>query len=456
MSNISRLTPLARAIIALVIVGGLFMVIKNFVSWDKSDSGTAHTTGKRSTAPVLLSLSGSSTLGSNMIPQIAKQFMSLELNAQNVSIQRVNESEINVVGTLNGDEKRIAITTQSSGQGVEDVRNLKSDLAMLSGGEDNVPASMRLDNIALDGIAILVNKANRVKELKKSQIRDIFLGKITNWSQLGGQDGRINAYTRSTKSGTYEAFKQLILDQSLNLPVGVTVFDESKQVIAAIESDPNGIGFSSFSSIGATNALGLSDEGTMSLYPSVFTIQTEDYLLTRRLHLAHLASNSNTMAQRFIDFCKADDKGQKSVADAGFVNMNLHNTNDTQATLANAPPQYIAATTGATRLPTTLHFQSGSSLPDGKATDDIKRVIGILAEPANRAKQVLLIGFTDNVGNPTQNITLSSQRAQSIQTEFSKFGIKTETLGFGQALPIATNTAALGQNKNRRVEVWCK
>jgi hypothetical protein len=70
------------------------------------------------------------------------------------------------------------------------------------------------------------------------------------------------------------------------------------------------------------------------------------------------------------EFCKADAKGQKIVADAGFVNMNLHNA-DTHATIANAPPQYLAVTNGAERLPTTLHFQSGSKNPDVRATDDI-------------------------------------------------------------------------------------
>ena len=113
-------------------------------------------------------------------------------------------------------------------------------------------------------------------------------------------------------------------------------------------------------------------------------------------------------------------------------------------------------TNAAKRLPTTLHFQSGSKTPDVRATDDIKRIVNLLSEPSSRNKQVELIGFMDNVGNPTQNLTLSTERAQAIQTEFAKFGIKTEVFGFGQALPIAANTGAIGQNKNRRVEVWIK
>lgn len=456
MSETSRLTPLSRAFITLAIVGGIFFLIKSFILPKKDGTDSSVVTGKKSTAPIILNLSGSSTLGANMIPQIAKQFMTTELNAKNVSIQKVSDNETNVVGSIDGTEKRINIITPGSIQGIIDMQNQNTDLAMLSGSTDDLATDVQLSNIALDGIAVVVNRANTLKELTKSQIRDIFTGKITNWSQVGGQSGLINCYARSAQSGTFEAFKQLVLEQTTaTLPTGITTFEDSKKLIAAVEGDPNGIGFSSFSAIGATNALGLSDAGTMVQYPSVFSIETEDYLLTRRLYLAALRTNNNSLTNRFIEFCKADDKGQKTVAETGFVNMNLHNA-DTHATIANAPPQYLAATNGAKRLPTTLHFQSGSKTPDVRATDDIKRIVSILSEPQSRQKHVELIGFTDNVGNPTQNLTLSSQRAQSIQTEFAKFGIKTEVFGFGQALPIATNTTSVGQNKNRRVEVWIK
>jgi phosphate transport system substrate-binding protein len=456
MSSYNQLTPFSRGLITLAIVGGLFYAVKTFISPKKEGLENGSFSGKKSDAAVLLKLSGSSTLGANMMPQMAKQFM-LDLNAKNVSIQKINANETDVIGTLDDVEKQIIITTEGSGKGVEDLKTQKADIAMVSGGADNLSADVRLSAVALDGIAVVVNRANRVKELTKSQIRDIFTGKITNWSEVGGATGQINTYARQLQSGTFEAFKQLVLEQSVaSLSSGVNLFEDSKQLIAAVEKDPFAIGFSSFSSIGATNALGLSDAGTTVQYPSVFTIQTEDYLLTRRLYLAYLPTENNAVLNQFIDFCNADNKGQKVVSETGFVNMNLHNENVAQAVANNAPPQYIVATNGAKRLPTTLHFQSGSSLPDVRATDDMKRIMAILSEPQNRQKQVILIGFTDNVGNPTQNLTLSTQRAQTIQTEFAKFGLRTEVFGFGQALPIANNQTALNQNKNRRVEVWMK
>ena len=222
-----------------------------------------------------------------------------------------------------------------------------------------------------------------------------------------------------------------------------------------IATDPNAIGLMSSTEARETKILALSDDGTEALYPSVFTIKTEEYLFTRRLYLASFANNSNPYIRQFIDFCLADEHGQKIVAQTGFVNLNLHNTS-TRTVSQNAPPQYLAATSGSKRSPTTLHFQSGSSTPDERATDDIKRIINVLAESENQQKKVIVIGFTDNTGSMSQNQGLSMSRAQHIQTEFQKYGIKSEVYGFGQALPIATNKSILGQNKNRRVEVWLK
>ena len=456
MSNHSQLTPFSRGLLALAIVGGLFYGAKTFFSFKKEGVESSHSTGKKSDAAVLLTLSGSSTLGANMMPQIAKQFMS-ELEAKDVSIQKINDNETAVLGTIDGVDKQIIVATEGSGKGIEELKNRTVDVAMISGGEDNVSTDFTLSAVALDGIAIVVNKVNRVKELTKSQVKDIFLGKITDWAQVGGQAGQINIYARQMQSGTSEAFKQLVLEQSVTALSGsVNIFEDSKQLISAVEKDPFGIGFSSFSNIGATNALGLSDLGTTVQYPSVFTIETEDYLLTRRLYLAHLPTNNNPVLSRFIEFCKADKKGQKVVAETGFVNLDLHTENTQQTAIANAPPQYLTATSGAKRLPTTLHFKSGSTAPDVRATDDIKRIIAVLSEPQNRQKQVILIGFTDNVGNPAQNLTLSTQRAQNIQNEFAKFGLRTQVFGFGQALPIVNNDTPANQNKNRRVEAWIK
>jgi phosphate transport system substrate-binding protein len=460
MTKISRLTPFSRVLLSVGIVASVLFLLKTLLQSPKTGEAATDSTTliAPSGAEAILRLSGSSTLGAKMMPQLAADFMRNELKATAVNIQKVSETEAEIVAEMpNGKQQMITISTSGSAQGITDLENKKADIALFSGITDALNPALNISVIALDGIAIIVHNSNKIKELSKAQVADIFSGKTTDWAQVGGSAGKINCFARDAQSGTSEAFKQLIFENiGMALPTSIAALQDSKALVAAVENDPNAIGFTSFSAIGNAQALGLSDAGTTVRYPSVFTIQTEDYLLTRRLFMITESSstgNNAEMATRFLAYCNTDEKGQKIVASTGFVNMDLHNA-AVQTVVVDAPPAYLAATSGAKRLPTTLHFQSGTAKPDVRATADLKRIMQILSTAENRQKQILLIGFTDNVGNPTQNIALSTQRATNIQTEFAKFGVQTQTFGFGQALPIANNTSAAGQNKNRRVEVW--
>jgi len=70
--------------------------------------------------------------------------------------------------------------------------------------------------VAMDGIAIVVHPSNPVKDLTVAQVRDIYMGKITNWKQLGGPNKDIIVVTRDTNSGTYETFHKLIMTHKVN------------------------------------------------------------------------------------------------------------------------------------------------------------------------------------------------------------------------------------------------
>ena len=67
--------------------------------------------------------------------------------------------------------------------------------------------------IALDGLAIVVNKDNPVQALTLDQIAEIFSGQITNWERVGGPSAPISLYARDAKSGTFDTFKNLVLEK---------------------------------------------------------------------------------------------------------------------------------------------------------------------------------------------------------------------------------------------------
>ena len=464
MAGPSRLTPFSRLLIAVGIAGGIFYAAKKFLPQMKSKNSTATVaavpetpkTEKANKATAILTFSGSGTLGAGLIPKMAQQFMTNELSGQNVQIQKISENITEVVGTIGGNAQKIVVNAAGSAQGMSDVLGKKADVAMLSSTLDGVSAAMNATVVALDGIAVVVNSANPVKELKKQQIKDIFTGKITDWSQVGGTKGAIKCQSRDNKSGTFDAFNAMVLDKTA-MAASVRLHDSAGALVKAVASDPLAIGFTSFSELGGTRALGIGENGASVKYPSVFTVETEDYALTRRLYLLIPKTGASAVAQQFVSYAQMDTKGQKIVAESGFVNMDLHNAvQQNVVKTSDTPPQYVAATTGASRLPTTLHFQTASAIPDERAMADLERLKKLVAEPQNRAKRLILIGFTDNQGDPKANLALSVQRAQSIQSEFAKAGITATSTGFGPALPIADNAVPAGKDKNRRVEVWMK
>ncbi|MCB0745108.1 MAG: phosphate ABC transporter substrate-binding protein, partial [Ignavibacteriae bacterium] len=102
--------------------------------------------------------------------------------------------------------------------------------------------------VALDGIAVIVSPENKLTELTLDQIRDLFIGKITNWKELGGADLPVVLYGRENSSGTYEFFKEHVLgkDQRGN----TRDFANSTQVLQgtaalgeAIARDVKGVGY---------------------------------------------------------------------------------------------------------------------------------------------------------------------------------------------------------------------
>jgi phosphate transport system substrate-binding protein len=66
--------------------------------------------------------------------------------------------------------------------------------------------------VAMDGIAVAVHPANPVDNLTLEQVRKVYMGEITNWSELGGPNRKIVVISRDTNSGTYETFSELVMD----------------------------------------------------------------------------------------------------------------------------------------------------------------------------------------------------------------------------------------------------
>ena len=168
--------------------------------------------------------------------------------------------------------------------------------------------------IALDGIAVIVHPANSVKALTKAQIKDIYTGRINNWSEVGGKDAKIVVVNRDTSSGTYEAFEILALNKEKVRPDALTT--ASNQAVAQIVAQtPGGIGYVGHGYLTPRVKAVTVDKIDCTKQ----TIQSEKYPLSRYLYV-YTNGKPTGNVQKFINFILSKE-GQKLVEEEGFVDV---------------------------------------------------------------------------------------------------------------------------------------
>jgi phosphate transport system substrate-binding protein len=150
--------------------------------------------------------------------------------------------------------------------------------------------------IAVDGIAIIVNPQNTVKNLTLSQTRDIFTGNITNWGQVGGSNTKINVVNREEGSGTRDGIQKIALNGG-NFGSGGITQSSTGAVRSYVAGDPNAIGYISFAEIdNSVKALSID-----SVAPTYDTIANGAYPIQRDL-LFITNGNPSGNVKAFIDF----------------------------------------------------------------------------------------------------------------------------------------------------------
>ena len=410
---------------------------------------------------------GSNTIGAKLMPALVKGFLQ-RLGAQDLKEERPKPEETLVSFQLPGSTTREAVAIRAHGSSTS-FQALGNDTAQLGMSSRPVKADEveRLAGmgdmlsracehvVGLDGLAVIVNQSNPVTALTVVQVARIFSGEITDWSEVGGSPGPISLYARDDKSGTFDSFSSMVLG-GRKLRPDAKRFEDSNALSDDVAADPRGIGFIGLPYVRNSKALALSDEGTLPMLPSPFTVATEDYVLSRRLFLYSPAVPSHAWTLSFIEFALSDE-GQEIVERVGFIPQTIEIEQIYARDDMPSKFQEFLASSSSQRLSLTFRFRSSEDMLDAKAVRDLDRVVRFLARPENRRKRIYLLGFSDSSGGRSINMRLSEGRAKSIAREFAARGITPENvIGMGSEMPVASNESVDGQNKNRRVEVWVR
>lgn len=307
--------------------------------------------------------------------------------------------------------------------------------------------------IGLDGITILVNRANPVSALSVAQLRSIFAGSISNWSAVHGASGPMHVYAPSADSGTVDAFYLLVMDKA-RFGRSVNRSDTFADVASAVAGDKQGIGFVVLPYADRAKALKISS-GVMAMAPNQLTVGRETYPLSRRLYLYTPVHPANPATREFVKFAQSDP-GQLLVDRAGFVGTTSQPPSPPPVSIPpGAPKVYVQIARGSRQSGFVFYFKTGSDALDNKAYDDIARLVAAMSSREHRDQQIILAGFADSTGTHAANKALSERRAHSVEHELLSRGVKVQkALGFGDAMPIRDNSTEQGREKNRRVEIF--
>ena len=175
--------------------------------------------------------------------------------------------------------------------------------------------------IAYDALAVVVNPSNKVSQLKREQLEEIFTGKVTNWKEVGGDDQKIILYSRESSSGTFEFFKEHVMNKK-NFAESALLMPATGAIIQSVSQTAGAIGYVGLAYVDkSVKAIQVSyDGGKTFIAPTVETAKNKTYPITRPLFYYYPTSVEKTVSP-FIQFILSAE-GQKIVLDEGYVPLN--------------------------------------------------------------------------------------------------------------------------------------
>ena len=227
-----------------------------------------------------------------------------------------------VIGTLGEAFKEkegidVTYNPTGSGSGIQAVSEGRCDIGLSSRAlKDDEKATLTETTVALDGIAMIVNPENPVSDLTVEQIADIYTGKITNWSEVGGNDATIVLIGREAGSGTRDGFESITdTKDACQYRQELT---STGDVITTVSQNPDAIGYASLAALKDTvKALTVG-----GVAPTEDTVKDGSYVIQRPFVLVTKTGETlSANAQKFFDFALSADAAPY-ITSAGAVPVN--------------------------------------------------------------------------------------------------------------------------------------
>lgn len=210
----------------------------------------------------------------------------------------------------------VTVEYTGSGAGIESLVAGSIDIGNASRSlKEGENAKGAVENVvAIDGIAVIVDKENTVTDLTKEQLADIYTGKVTNWSELGGKDGAIVVIGRENGSGTRGAFEELLKVE--DICKYAQELDSTGGVLAKVAATEGAIGYVSLDVVNETvQAIKLN-----GIEATEANILAGEYLLARPFVMATMGEvgAQSELVQAWFAYIRSD-AGQEIISALGLI-----------------------------------------------------------------------------------------------------------------------------------------
>ncbi len=378
-----------------------------------------------------------------------------------------------VVSSSSSSEAFAALLKNNAQIGMASRRILPAEARALTGaGAGDMESADQEHIVAVDSLVVITHPSNPISTLTMDQLRAIYSGRITNWSQLGGRAAPIKVVNRAQGTASRSVFENAVFG-GRSASAGQAIAADNNEMASLVNEDPNAIGFVGYAFQRGAKPVTLVSECGIAATPDAFAAKTEEYPLQRRLYLYNRADNLSPSARDFLQFAMSED-ADGVIAKSGFIDLGV--LRKPQAIDGQRARALLTARADAEggglmramlsqmitydRLSTTFRFRTGSSRLDERGQIDLKRLVSYLEK--QNGGEVMFVGFTDDVGAFDGNLNLSVARASSVLDEVRRLaggrlaGVQMSASGYGEIAPTGCNESDLGRATNRRVEVWFK
>ncbi|MEJ2001830.1 MAG: phosphate ABC transporter substrate-binding/OmpA family protein [Maritimibacter sp.] len=432
-------------------------------------------------------LTGARSIGTTLIPPLIEDFAGragYQIRREDTDASSIRYHLFD--GTGETEAGRFTIHLGSSADGFAALAGSTADMALSlrepvaeerdavrDAGWGDLDSTHQLRVLARDALVPVVAPGNPVKRLTLPQLAEIYAGKITRWSELGGEDAAITPHLTDPTRGIGALFQAQVGSAEAS---DLTVHETLSDLTAALAADPFGIAISTYSQADGRNILHLAGSCGFDLLPGPVSVKAGDYPLAAPMFLYLPGRHLPRLARDFLTYLRSDAAGQvvrtAGLVDQGLSGLPVAAQGDRLVNAIRAAgdevgldelQRMVAVFSDARRLSLTFRFRGGAATLDAPSRANVALLAAALESGAFDGQQLVFAGFSDGRGAAATNLRLSARRAKAVATAvlreaetFDPARVAISTDGFGEASPMACDDTEQGRELNRRVEIWVK